>query len=222
MRATISLVLSFLATACVSSSIEVVSEPDGGPPVDAGSPDAGRDARPPEDVGVDAPVEIECEEPSDCVLVAECCPECGPQYGDVVSISRHGSEAEPARPVTCDTLDCFFCSDDLPEPNLIPDCVENRCSFIDLGEPVDLNDCGLAAEGDNCVLRAAACCECDVEASFETLVSIADSQLELYEEHVCGEISCPPCEAPPLYRGFEAFCDDFGGTGQCIVLSLEE
>lgn len=223
MRVAISLVLSFLATACVSSSIEVVSDPDGGPPVDAGSPDAGRDARPPEDVGVDALLPIECEEPSDCVLVAECCPECGPQYGDVVSISRNGPE--PARPVACDALDCFFCSEFLPEPNLIPDCVDNFCTYIDLGEPGELNDCGLAAGGDECVLRASACCECGVVPYYDSLVSLAESREGEYLDHVCGDMTCPTCAEPDYSEaGYGAFCEETEtrDVGRCAFYGPED
>lgn len=215
MRTAISLVLSLLATACVSSSIELTSGPDTGPQVDAGSPDADR-----EDAGVDAAIYVECVEPSDCVLISKCCDECGPQYGDVLSVPRDGPV--PARPASCETLDCGSCAEYYPEPKLIPDCVENECVIIDLEELGPLNECGLGAGGDECLLRASACCECDLDPYYDTLVSIAQSREADYLDRVCGGMSCPPCEEPN-YGDFEAFCDEIEeGVGRCSFYGPED
>lgn len=225
MRAAISLVLSLSATACVSSSIEVVSEADAGAPVDAGSPDAGRDSG--SDAGRDSGAPDaggECRGPSDCILIAECCPGCGPQYGDVRSVPRAG--ADPARPVGCNTVSCDFCEELVPEPLLVPDCVNNVCAILDLAEQSELNECGLAAEGDDCLLRASACCECEVAPYYDTLVSIAQSQEGDYLDRVCGGMDCPPCPELPNYpdEGYFATCEpvDDSDRGRCTFYGPED
>lgn len=204
------ILVSLLLCSCVSSSIELGEEPtDAGPQADAGPADTG-----PPEPDTEPPIQVECFKPTDCYLTTDCCPECGPVRGAILSLSHLAMEARPSPPA-CDTVSCM-CDSEYSDPTLIPDCVDNFCTFIDLEEPGDLNECDPTLDGIECAVRLGDCCECGTPEE-ESLIAIHITEEDAYREHVCTEEQECDCPRPDYATfGFEPACELFEGAPRCV------
>lgn len=208
----------FLLVACSSStSVDDASVSDA-----ASADTATRDSAP-NDVGADAPVG-ECTTPTDCVLLPEsCCGSCGqPSRSDIESVPRSGVDAQ--RAMACaEPVACPACEGQ-PDPTLLPDCSMSTCTVLDLNPPAGPAPGLSACESDaDCIIRAAACCECGATITEETVVAL-NAGIRGYEAFVCeGDIGCPEC-APAYPDNLVARCLGDGGDGaaaRCTVVNTD-
>lgn len=161
-----------------------------------------------------------CEGNEDCVLVlnGSCCPLRYPAgFGMVDAVHRdhvaaHDAEVCDPPPWGCPEDGPEVHHEPLAEPWVFATCEEGRCVAYSLqeGPGLELAACD-SLDGSGCILRYAACCECDVPQTEEYVVSLAEDQVEAYEALVCNG---SPCSCSPTYPDV-AWCQR--GTGHCQV-----
>lgn len=209
--------LSAFLIACSTSS-----EPGDGGASDAPRSDVpGLDAPTLTDTGFDA-TGLECMEPNDCVLLPRsCCGSCGqPTRDDIDSVYVGLVDAQRAE-ACAEPVPCPDC-EGIPDPTLLPDCSMSTCTFLDLNPPSGPAPSLSACEtSDDCVIRAAECCECGATINGQTVVALNREQRGFYDRYVCeDDIGCPEC-APAYPDNIVAECRGEGAAARCVVIVRE-
>jgi hypothetical protein len=151
-----------------------------------------------------------CDGPGQCVaLVPGCCGGCGaPTLAEVTGVNSDKQDA--FRAATCGDPHpvCPACPT-APEPNLVAYCANGSCQAHD----VRVDDVSACTKDDDCMLRAASCCEPCGPSSFE-LIALAKTHASDYRAKVCRpDAACSKC-LPVYPAGLTASC---ASDGHCRV-----
>jgi hypothetical protein len=135
-------------------------------------------------------VRRDCSSHTDCVLVpASCCGACGaPTSNDVVAL-RVDAAAGYRESVCSAGYACPACAS-MNNPDLFASCQNSLCVVVDLTTS-QVSACSADAD---CVLRAAACCECGAAMDAHSLVAISKNSASSYASLVCDATAvCAEC-----------------------------
>jgi hypothetical protein len=152
-----------------------------------------------------------CDGPGQCLaLVPGCCGGCGaPTLDDVTGVNA--DKQDDFRAATCGDPHpvCPACPT-MPEPNLVAFCEQGSCRAHD----VRVEDVSSCSKDEDCMLRAASCCEPCSPSAFE-LIAVAKDRAADYRAKMCSpDQACSKCM--PMYpAGWTASC---ATDGHCHVV----
>jgi hypothetical protein len=147
-----------------------------------------------------------CHLASDClVLPRTCCGQCGAATpADSIALSRQWNQAHPYQCTGGSGCpDCFT----EPDSSLVPICRAGTCEALF----VSASPLSRCTANDQCVVRAAQCCECGARQWLAVRRDRRDDLSSL----MCSGTSCPACVGnPPANR--IPVCEH----GHCVVSSI--
>ena len=199
LRTTSSICLWFGAIGCgvEERQPETGSDADGGEHRDASSSDsAGASDRADRPDSLDTTL---CVRSSDCYVFPDDC--CQTDCTAIVAVPMNGAGRREYFQ-SCSERNCKAC---VIGPETVPLCVDNRCSFVDLGSS-SLSACRV---DQDCKLRwGSACCPPCHPDSATDLAAVAQTA-----EFCAPDDRCDPCGVPPFPDGASAICF----AGHCRV-----